>query len=243
MLLLLVNEHVKTTVLWNTSKKRARWNAWPFPLRFIHPSQKASQEKRSCKREGMGQKRKMNHTVSSLCHPAYCERHKSEQWCLSGGSLYAHLHWFGSSIHETGTLFIHTLLDQAHRHSLVSNGTWELVENATKPTHPFVWAPAHTCHLPGLAVTMMPMPARALAHRGWGLYVWVGDTSRGTLFVKCRHSHRRQPASIQRCRACKLLCLHAALTILTQMRSDNWGCSLINNIKMEGVSWWLHGPL
>ncbi|KAK5888119.1 hypothetical protein CesoFtcFv8_016649 [Champsocephalus esox] len=83
---------------------------------------------------------------------------------------------------------------------------------------------------------MMPMPARALAHRGWELYVWVGDTSRGTLFVKCRHSHSRQPASIQRCRACKLLCLHAALTILTQMRSDNWGCSLINNIKMEGVS-------
>lgn len=41
---------------------------------------------------------------------------------------------------------------------------------------------------------------------------------------------------LQRCRACKLLCLHAALTILTQMRSDNWGCSLINNIKMEGVS-------
>lgn len=40
----------------------------------------------------------------------------------------------------------------------------------------------------------------------------------------------------QRCRPCKLLCLHAALTILTQMRSDNRGCSLINNIKMEGVS-------
>ncbi len=81
--------------------------------------------------------------------------------------------------------------------------------------------------------------ASPLAHQGWGeLYVWVGGYQPGTLFVKLvnsRHSHGRQPASIQRCRACKLLCLHAALTILTQMRSDNWGCSLINNIKMEGV--------
>lgn len=74
----------------------------------------------------------------------------------------------------------------------------------------------------------------ALCLGGWTLFVNVaGD----------RHSHRRRPAASQRCRACKLLCLHAALTILTQMRSDNWGCSLINNIKMEGVSWWLHGPL
>lgn len=104
------NGHSQDNNVVSHQQERARWNAWPFPLRFNHPSKKASQE-RSCKIGGSGEKRKMNHTMSSLCHLAYCERHKSEQWCLSGGSLYAHLHWFGSSIHETGTLFIHTLLN------------------------------------------------------------------------------------------------------------------------------------
>lgn len=88
--------------------RRERWNAWPFPLRFNHPSTMASQERSRERGSSLEKKRKMNHTMSSLCLPAYCERHESEQWCLSRGALYAHLHWFGSSIHETGTLFIHT---------------------------------------------------------------------------------------------------------------------------------------
>lgn len=85
--LLSVNGHSQDCVV-NHQQERPRWNAWPFPLRFNHPSKKASQE-RSRKRRGRGWKRKMNHTMSSLCHLAYCERHKSEQWCTraSAGEL------------------------------------------------------------------------------------------------------------------------------------------------------------
>lgn len=139
--------------------------------------------------------------MSSLCHLAYCGRHKSEQWCLSRGSLYAHLHWFGSSIHETGTLFIHT--HYSTKLAVIPSyamGPGNIAENATKkPTHPFVWAPAHTCHLPGLVIIIIIMPVRwhtrgkgvgvrACVHAG-GLYVWVGVPP-GTLFVKLVNSRR-----------------------------------------------------
>lgn len=82
-----VNGHIHTSVV-NHQQERARWNTWPFPLRFNHPSKKASQE-RTCRGGGRGWKRKMNHTMSSLCHLAHCERHKSEQWCTwaSAGDL------------------------------------------------------------------------------------------------------------------------------------------------------------
>lgn len=45
--------------------------------------------KKKVAKEKTGQKRKMNLTMSSLCHLAYCERHKSEQWCTraSAGDL------------------------------------------------------------------------------------------------------------------------------------------------------------
>lgn len=45
--------------------------------------------KKKVAKEETGQKRKMNLTMSSLCHLAYCERHKSEQWCTraSAGDL------------------------------------------------------------------------------------------------------------------------------------------------------------
>lgn len=230
-------------MLSTTGKKRERWNAWPFPLRFNHPSTQAS-PKRSRNRGGGLEKRKMSRTMSSLCHPAHCGRHKSEQWCLSGGSLYAHLHWFGSSIHETGTLFTDTPLHQTSRPYPCTQKKKTLRPGSKchrKKMHTFVSAPAHTCHLPpGLVIVV---PVRWHRGVGGGGALCLGGW---TLFVKLaggRHSRCRRPAAPQRCRACKLLCLHAALTILTQMRSDNWGCSLINNIKMEGVSWWLHGPL
>jgi len=48
----------------------------------------------------------------------------------------------------------------------VRSGTWELVENTTKPTDPFVGAPAHACHLPGLVIIIIvPMQTRPLAHQ------------------------------------------------------------------------------
>lgn len=139
-------------------------------LRFNHPSKKASQEK-SCKRGDGKEKKNEPHNVLLMSSSLLW---KTQIWAvmhsgLSGGSLYAHLHWFGSSIHETGTLFMHTLLGETSHHSYICNGTWELVENAT---HPFVWAPAYTCHLPGLVI-IMPMLTRPLAHQGWGeLYVF-----------------------------------------------------------------------
>lgn len=183
--------------------RKASWNTWPFSLRFNHPSKKASQEK-SCKRGDGTEKKNEPHNVLLMSSSLLW---KTQIWAvmhsgLSRGSLYAHLHWFGSSIHGTGTLFIHTLLSETSRHSYICNGTWELEENAT---HPFVWAPAYTCHLPGLVI-IMPMLTRPLAQQGWGeLYVWVGGGRWGTSseppFVKLVNSRRsqcRQPGPLCR---------------------------------------------
>lgn len=161
-------------------------------------------KKKSCKREDGTEKKNEPHNVLLMSSSLLW---KTQIWAvmhsgLSRGSLYAHLHWFGSSIHGTGTLFIHTLLSETSRHSYICNGTWELEENAT---HPFVWAPAYTCHLPGLVI-IMPMLTRPLAQQGWGeLYVWVGGGRWGTSseppFVKLVNSRRsqcRQPGPLCR---------------------------------------------
>lgn len=130
-------------------------------------------------------------------------------------------------------------------HSLISKGnSWRM------PPKPQTSICQSTCsHLPPSRISHHH--ARPLAYQGvgcffcccWGDSLCLGGWTLFVNLVNSRHSHCRQPASTQRCRVCKLLCFHAALTILTQMRTDNWGCSLINNIKMEGVSWWLYGPL
>lgn len=102
-----VNGHSQTTMM-ATSGKKGKVKCMTFPFEVQSSIDDGQPRTESRKRQLRKKKRKMNHTMSSLCHPAYCERHESEQWCLSRGALYAHLHWFGSSIHETGTLFIHT---------------------------------------------------------------------------------------------------------------------------------------
>lgn len=51
-----VNGHIQENCVVNHQQERTRWNTWPFPLRFNHPSKKASQE-RSCKRGGRGKEK------------------------------------------------------------------------------------------------------------------------------------------------------------------------------------------
>lgn len=139
---------------------------------IIHRRRPAKKEVARVK--GWGSERKMNRTMSSLCHPAYCERHKSEQWCTRAAA---------------GVLCMLIFIDLAHPfmsrgHCLSTHRSAKLAVSfageparGTHAAHPFLEAPAHTCHLPGLVIIMQcyPVPTGAPGVVG----VPFGYTQRG----------------------------------------------------------------
>lgn len=185
---------VKTTMLSTTSKKGqgemldlSLWGS------IIH-------RRPAKKRGGSGEKRKMNHNVLLMSSSLLWE---TQIWAVmpqqgifvcSSSLIWLIYSW------DRDIVYPHT--HYSTKLAVIPSyamGPGNIAENATKkPTHPFVWAPAHTCHLPGLVIIII-MPVRwhtrgkgvgvrACVHAG-GLYVWVGVPP-GTLFVKLVNSRR-----------------------------------------------------